>query len=202
MRRVVDVVFAFVWLVLTAPLTTIIALLIRLESQGPVLYTPAMIGYQGQPFTLLRFRTMSTNRTDPSSRQTPTRTGTFIRNYSLDHLPMLINLLRGDLSIIGPRPMEIHVVDLTDPLWQEYFQEKPGLFNYAVLKLGKSWAASRVNDPHLNQTLELEYRHQQSPILDLQLIIQFLQSYIVSGGNIKARGTPDPKIEHRAKNDG
>jgi lipopolysaccharide/colanic/teichoic acid biosynthesis glycosyltransferase len=201
MRRVIDVVFALVWLVLTAPLIAVIALLIRLESRGPVLYLPTMVGYQGKLFTLFRFRTLSRNESDPGPQQMFTRIGMFIRNYSLDHLPMLINVLKGDLSIIGPRPMEVQFVDLTDQKWQEYFQAKPGLINYAVLKLGKSWAVSRANKPHINQALELEYRDKQSAILDMQPIIQFFQSYVTSRGNVKARGTPDPTIEQRVKND-
>ena len=88
---------------------------------------------------------------------------------------MLMNLLRGDLSLIRPRPMEVHVVDLADAVRQQYFQVKPSLVKYAALKLGKSWLASRVDRPHLNQTLELEYCQKQSLILALQLVIRFSQ---------------------------
>jgi len=193
MKRATDIVFALVWLVLMGPLMIMIALLIKLESQGNVFYNPTMVGYKGKLFTLYRFRTMS--KIDNSPEQKLTRVGKLIRNCSLDHLPMLINLLRGDLSIIGPRPMEVHVVDFTDPIWQQYFQVKPGLFNYAVLKLGKSWAPSRVNNPSLNQALELEYLKKRSSITDLQLLIQFLRAYIKSRGNVKARGIPDSKAK-------
>ena len=79
MRRVIDVVFALAWLVLIAPLIIINALLIRLESEGTVLYSPTRVGYKGQLFTLVRFRTMFTNRPDPSSKQTLTRTGPLFR---------------------------------------------------------------------------------------------------------------------------
>ena len=80
---------------------------------------------------------------------------------------------------------------MADPAWQQYFQGKPGLFNYAVWKLGKSWAASRVSRPGLNQSLELEYRERRSAISEFQLILQSLRGYVASRGNIKARGTPD-----------
>jgi sugar transferase EpsL len=76
---------------------------------------------------------------DSSIEKRLTTVGRFIRNYSLDHLPMLLNLLKGDITIVGPRPMELEVVRLDDPMWQQYFQAKPGLLNYAVLKLGKMW---------------------------------------------------------------
>ena len=136
---------------------------------------------------------MSLSSPDGSSKQRLTRPGALIWDYSLDHLPTLINLLKGDLSITGPRPMETQVADMADPAWQQYFQGKPGLFNYAVLKLGKSWAASRVSRPGLNQSLELEYRERRSAISDLQLILQSLRGYVASRGNIKARGTADPR---------
>lgn len=195
MRRVIDIVFSVVGLSITAPLMTLIALLIRIESPGPILYSPHMIGQNGRVFSLLRFRTMSTVMTDSGTEQRLTRVGGLIRNTSLDHLPMLINLLKGDLTLVGPRPMEIHVVELKDPMWQQYFQVKPGVFNYAVLKLGKSWTPSRLSDANLNQVLELDYYQKRSSMLDLQLFIQWLVAYITSRGNVKARGIPDPEVE-------
>ena len=197
MKRVIDVVFAIVCLLITTPLIILIAMLIRLESKGAVFYSPTMVGHNGKLFSLYRFRTISPSTQDHESDQRLTRVGALLRNYSFDHLPILINVLKGDLSIIGPRPMELDVVDYSDPIWQKYFQVKPGLFNYAVLKLGKSWTPSRISDPSLNQNLEFEYRQKQASILDLQLIIQFLRAYVASRGNIKARGTPDPEIESK-----
>ena len=129
MRSVIDVVFALVWLSITTPRMTLIALLIRIESPGPILYSPHMVGQKGREFSLLHFRTMSTVMNDSGTAQRLTRVGGLIRNTSLDHLPMLINLLKGDLSLVGPRPMEIHVVELKDPMWGQYFQVKPGMFS-------------------------------------------------------------------------
>jgi len=153
MRRVIDVVFALTWLVLTAPLMLLIGFLIKLESSGSILYLPRMVGQNGKVFSLFRFRTMFIDRSDRRPEQRLTRVGTLIRNLSFDHLPILINLLKGDLTLVGPRPMEIDAVDFEDPVWQQYFRLRPGLFNYAVLKLGKSWAPSRVSNPSLNQGL-------------------------------------------------
>ena len=199
MRRVIDIVFSIVWLSITAPLMTLIALLIRIESPGPILYTSHMVGQNGRVFSLLRFRTLSTVMTDSGIQQRLTRAGALIRNTSLDHLPMLVNLLHGDLTLVGPRPMEIQVVELTDPMWQQYFQVRPGVVNYAVLKLGKSWTPSRLSNPNLNQVLELDYYQKRSSMLDLQLFIQWLVAYITSRGNVKARGIPDPEAEHKSQ---
>ena len=188
-----DVLLATLLLIMAFPILMMIAILIKFDSPGPVLYRPVMIGKNGRRFSLFRFRTRLAHNTEPRL----TRVGRLIRTSSLDHLPMLINLLKGDLTIIGPRPMEIDVVDLQDPLWQRYFQVKPGLFNYAILKLGKLWTSSRVRHPSLNQELELEYREQQSAAVDVQLVMQFLRALIASRGNVKARCKPDPEVEKR-----
>jgi len=157
MKRGIDVVFALAWLLLTAPLMLLIALLIKLESSGSVLYSQPMIGQHGKVFSLFRFRTMFTDRSERGAEKRFTPVGALIRDLSFDHLPMLINLLKGNLTLVGPRPMEIHAVDFEEPVWQQYFQVKPGLFSYAVLKMGKSWtpsrAVGRASIRHLNLSI-------------------------------------------------
>jgi Undecaprenyl-phosphate glucose phosphotransferase len=106
-----DKIFASVALLLLAPIFLIIALLIKLESPGPVLYTPTRIGKAGKPFRVFKFRSMrvndeatggrlSTQKDDPRI----TRLGKILRKYSLDELPQFINVLLGDMSVVGPRP--------------------------------------------------------------------------------------------------
>src|SRR5690349_947290 len=151
MRRLIDIVFAIFWLIVTAPVFVLIAILVRVDSPGSVFYSPQVAGHHGKTFALFRFRTMSPELHHSGDVQGFTRTGRILRHYSLDHLPQLINLLRGDLTIVGPRPMELNVVDLQELVWQQYVQVKPGLFNYAVLKLGKAWIPSRITNPELNQ---------------------------------------------------
>ena len=198
LKRLFDLAWALFWLIVTAPVILVIAILIKLDSPGPVLYVPQMVGQNGKRFRLFRFRTMHTDQpTHLSPGERLTRVGRFIRNYSLDHLPTLVNILRGDLSAVGPRPMEPEVVDLQDPSWQEYFQAKPGFFNYAVLKLGRTYGHSRANNLALKRELELEYVQKQSLMTDLQLLYKFIQAHIASKGNVKMRGMPDPAIEDR-----
>ena|SRR5215207_3411857 len=195
MRRLIDIVFAIFWLIMTAPVFVLIAILVRVDSPGAVFYSPQMVGRQGKTFALFRFRTMSPEPHHSGNEQGLTRTGSILRNYSLDHLPQLINLLKGDLTMIGPRPMELNVVDLQEPVWQQYFQVKPGLFNYAVVKLGKSWTPSRTINPNLNQELELEFQQNRSARADLQLFAQSVRKFLLSRGNIKARGEPERNEE-------
>jgi len=195
MRRLIDIVFAIFWLIITAPVFVLIAILIKVDSPGAVFYSPQMVGHQGRTFALFRFRTMSPESHDSGKEQRLTRTGSILRNYSLDHLPQLINLLRGDLTIIGPRPMELDAVSFQESVWQQYLQVKPGLFNYAVVKLGKFWTPSRSTNPNLNQELELEFQQNRSGRADLQLFAQSVRKFLLSRGNIKARGEPDRNEE-------
>jgi lipopolysaccharide/colanic/teichoic acid biosynthesis glycosyltransferase len=195
MRRIVDLLIAICCLIVFGPLILVIAIIIKLDSAGPVLYRPRMVGRQGRVFSLYRFRTMAVKESNLDAEPRLTRIGGFIRNISLDHLPMLINLLRGDLTLVGPRPMEPEVVDFQEETWQAYFKGKPGLFNYAVLKMGRTWTPKRVSHPELNQDLEMEYLQKRSTIFDLQLMLKFLQTFVTSKGNVKARGEPDTDVE-------
>lgn len=192
----VDVWLAALLLAITLPVILVIALLIKLESHGPVFYTPTMVGWKGKLFSLFRFRTMYTS---DEREQRFTRVGRFIRNYSLDHLPQLFNLLKGDITLIGPRPMEVSAVDLQDPIWQQYTHAKPGLINYAVYKLGKEWTPSRSTNPELNQELELQYLKQRSIVADAKLFLQSLRKFMASKGNIKARGETEPDLRRDEK---
>src|ERR1044071_7247767 len=124
MTRLIDMLFAIFWLIITAPVFVLVAILIRVDSPGSVFYSPQMVGHHGKTFALFRFRTMSPEPHHPGQEQSLTRTGRILRNYSLDHLPQLINLLKGDLTIIGPRPMELNVVNIQEPVWQQYFKVK------------------------------------------------------------------------------
>ena len=204
MRRVLDILVVLAWLMLAAPLLLLLAILIELDSPDPVLYTPEMIGRGGRPFRLYRFRTMSPSRPgQTTAEERLTRSGRFIRNCSLDHLPTLLNILTGDLAIVGPRPMEPEFVDLADPAWQRYFSIRPGLFNYAVLKLGRTFGPSSAGNLPQKLALELEYVDRQSLRFDLHILARFVRAYVASRGNVKARGKPDAlekqRRDHRSR---
>jgi lipopolysaccharide/colanic/teichoic acid biosynthesis glycosyltransferase len=197
-KRLFDLIFALSCLIVAAPAILVIAILIKLDSSGPVLYVPKMVGKDGKLFRLFRFRTMYVDKpAHLSLDERLTRVGRFIRCYSLDHLPTLVNVLKGDISVIGPRAMEPEFVDLQDPTWQRYFQVRPGFFNYAVLKLGKTFGPSKAGNLLLKQELELEYIQKRSLLFDLQLLFRFVWARLVSRGNVKARGKPDPALEDR-----
>jgi Undecaprenyl-phosphate glucose phosphotransferase len=110
-KRIEDLVITVLCLLLTLPLMLVIALVIKLDSRGPVLFRQERLGASNLPFDLLKFRSMYMEQTDPLGHQLTragdpriTRVGTFLRMTSMDELPQLINVLRGDMSLVGPRP--------------------------------------------------------------------------------------------------
>lgn len=130
---------ALVGLVVLAPLLGVLALLIGATSRGPALFTQLRVGRNGRPFTLLKFRSMSVDRPGSlvtaagDSRVTPV--GRFLRRAKLDELPELWNVLRGEMSLVGPRPEVPGLVDVSDPAWCEVLSVRPGLTDPVTLVL-------------------------------------------------------------------
>lgn len=131
-KRLLDVVASFVGLVVLSPVLVGIAILVRGSSEGPVIYRQVRMGRGGRPFHLLKFRTMIVGA-DRSSRLTTgndprvTRVGAALRRTNLDELPQLANVLKGDMSLVGPRPEVPEFVDMSDPLWRETLSVRPGM---------------------------------------------------------------------------
>jgi lipopolysaccharide/colanic/teichoic acid biosynthesis glycosyltransferase len=148
-KRVVDFTGALVGLILLTPVILIIAALIRLEGRGPVLFRQLRRGYRGKLFRVIKFRTMcidaeqrlgALEESNESAggvlfklRQDPrvTRLGRFLRNYSLDELPQLLNILCGEMSLVGPRPLQLRdsdkLLELDPKAYTRRLQVMPGL---------------------------------------------------------------------------
>ncbi|MFN0279786.1 MAG: sugar transferase [Pyrinomonadaceae bacterium] len=137
--RSVEAGLAVFGLALTAPLWILAAVLIKLESNGPVLFRQLRMGRGGKPFTLLKFRSMRVS--DKGSLVTAagddriTKIGRIIRRTKIDELPELWNIVRGEMSIVGPRPEVPELVDLGDLQWTEILTVNPGLTDPVTLKL-------------------------------------------------------------------
>jgi lipopolysaccharide/colanic/teichoic acid biosynthesis glycosyltransferase len=189
LKRSIDLVGAILLLILASPLLAVIAIALRLEGYGPVLYRSPRIGRDGRPFSMLRFRTMLDTPAPRSAEQRLTPAGRLIRNISLDDLPNLVNVLRGEMSLVGPRPMEPERVDLSDPTWQHILSVRPGLVSFAILQLARRYNAS---DAAAKKALELRYVQRRSLGHDLALFRRALRALVASRGNIKARGAPAP----------
>jgi lipopolysaccharide/colanic/teichoic acid biosynthesis glycosyltransferase len=140
LSRALDVVLSATLLVLTSPLLALAALAIRLESRGPVFYRQRRVGRGGEPFELWKLRTMVPGAEsmgaglyvlegDPRI----TRTGRLLRRFSLDELPNLVNVLKGDMAIVGPRPTVQEQVDRYTDRQRRRLEVKPGITGWAQI---------------------------------------------------------------------
>jgi lipopolysaccharide/colanic/teichoic acid biosynthesis glycosyltransferase len=146
MRRVLDVIASAAGLLVLCPLFAALALAVKLSSRGPVLHRGERVGRGGRPFLLFKFRSMRAGQSGPAitragdPRITPV--GRLLRRTKLDELPQLINVLRGDMSLVGPRPEAPRYVALYDDAQRRILAARPGLTSPASL-------AYRAEEEHL-----------------------------------------------------
>jgi lipopolysaccharide/colanic/teichoic acid biosynthesis glycosyltransferase len=138
--RPIEALLALIGLLVLAPLYVLAALLIKIGSTGPILFRQTRVGLHGEGFTLFKFRTM-TVQDKPGSLVTAagdsriTGIGRLLRKSKIDELPELWNVLRGDMSFVGPRPEVPQYVDLSDPRWLEVLTHRPGITDPVTLRL-------------------------------------------------------------------
>lgn len=186
-KRVFDILSSVIVLLLLSPFFILISLLIVLDSRGGVFYKQKRVGLNGKEFSLLKFRSMKTGA-DKSGQLTigndsrVTRIGKFIRKTKLDEFPQLINVIKGEMSIVGPRPEVPKYVALYNDGQKKVLTVRPGLTDYASLKyFDEQKILGASNDPenaYINQVmpeklkLNLKYINEASLGLDLKLIFQ------------------------------
>jgi lipopolysaccharide/colanic/teichoic acid biosynthesis glycosyltransferase len=166
-RRALDVAAAGGALVVLSPVLALCALLVRLETPGPVLFRQMRVGEGGRPFTMLKFRSMRIGAggplvTAPGDRRV-TRIGSFLRSTSLDELPQLINVLRGDMTLVGPRP---EVPELAAQYPQEcrvVFDFRPGITGPAQVRYRDDAVLAPGADALDPASLEQHYLHTVVP---------------------------------------
>ena len=186
--RVRDVIICAGLLIATLPVSLVAACLIRLDSPGPVLYRQVRTGLHGQPFRLLKFRTMRPDAEidgpcwaavrDPRV----TRIGAFLRMARIDELPQLLNVLRGDMSLIGPRPERPHfVAQLAEviPGYQHRTEILPGITGWAQVSL--PYGAS-VEDARDKLRYDLYYVRHRSRLLDLRILLATIRVVLLGIG--------------------
>lgn len=141
-KRAMDLTLSILSLPVMLPIMLLIALLIKLDSTGPVLFRQVRGGYRSQSFMIYKFRTMRHAREDRMIQARPgdprvTRIGYWLRRFSLDELPQIINVLRGDLSLVGPRPHAVEMDTEYDKILRQYVSRtrvKPGLTGWAQVQ--------------------------------------------------------------------
>lgn len=150
-KRIIDFAITLIAVVILAPVFLLIALLIKLDSNGPVLFVQKRLGKNSKPFKFLKFRTMIENAQNMGLGLTVskndfriTKIGRFLREWTLDELPQLFNVLKGDMSLVGPRPLPQYQNQsaFSKELWQKRLLIKPGLICLVDIKgrgLVESW---------------------------------------------------------------
>ncbi len=182
-KRVIDIVCSLAGLLLLSPVLIIVSILIKLESYGPIIFSQDRIGYKGQKFKMYKFRSMVVNAEELKKKLAErnemsgpmfkmkndprvTKVGKFIRKTSIDELPQLINILKGEMSLVGPRPSLPKEVKEFEPWMMERLEVKPGLTCY--------WQVSGRNDIDFEDwmKLDIKYVRERSFWLDMKLIFK------------------------------
>jgi exopolysaccharide biosynthesis polyprenyl glycosylphosphotransferase len=186
--RATDITLSLVLLVFTLPLMLLAALAVRLDSRGPVLYRQDRVGLHGRIFTVLKFRSMrlDAEARGPvwAARRDPrvTRVGAFIRLARIDELPQLFNVLRGEMSFIGPRPERPHFVEQLEralPFYRDRALVKPGLTGWA--QVNYPYGAS-VEDARAKLSYDLYYVKHRGPLLDLAILFATVRVVLFQHG--------------------
>lgn len=187
-KRLFDFVFSFLGLMILAPFFLAIALAIKITSSGPVFYRGERVGKKGKLFKIFKFRTMRANAETTGVSSTAqddsriTAVGKFLRRYKIDELPQLINILKGEMSFVGPRPQVKWATDRYTEEEKIILSVRPGITDYASVKFsneGEILKGSQNPDKdylekiHPEKTrLQIEYIRNQSFLVDLKIIVK------------------------------
>ena len=187
-KRTIDVVIAAVVLPLVSPLLLLAAILIKITSHGPVFYRQRRIGLSGGEFVMIKFRTMivGADATSLVGSQDPrvTRVGRWLRSSSVDELPQLINVLRGEMSIVGPRPALPEMVPHYAEEEQRRLEVRPGLTGWAQVR------GRNALPYHERLRLDTWYVQNRSFWLDLKILMRTIPALIRGRG--LSQGDPRP----------
>ena len=186
-KRLFDIFFSLAGIILLSPLLLLVALLVKLDSKGPVFFRQERIGLGFKPFRIYKFRTMVADAflngplvTSVVDRRI-TRVGRFLRRTKIDELPQLLNVLKGDMSLVGPRPEVAKFVELFIDDYREVLEVRPGITDFAALEYcDEEDALKKYADPEEGYIREIlpakirlykKYLRERGLITDIKLII-------------------------------
>lgn len=200
MQRLCDIFFSILSIILLSPVFLLLALFIKIESRGPILFLQTRVGRNKQPFTIYKFRSMRVNTIAPlelgrikHDHAIVTRVGHFMRRTKLDEIPQFFNVLFGDMAIVGPRPCLFETMNTMSASECRRFDVMPGVTGWAEVNgnVELSWEEQLV--------LDLWYVDHRSALLDLHIIIQTILTVFV--GSIKNKKALLKARLHRAGNE-
>lgn len=185
-KRLMDVAVALGGMLLFSPLYVLVYCAIKIERTGPALFRQERIGYKGKPFTLYKFRSMHVKAEADGTPQLYirkdkrlTKVGRFLREHHLDELPQLWNILKGDMSFVGPRPERKYFIDkimLENPDYVYLYQLRPGVFSKATLYNGYTDTMEKMLE---RLRMDLEYLTTRSIGMDVKIIVLTVMSIII-----------------------
>lgn len=186
-KRLFDIVCSLLGMICLSPVYLVVYIALRRQGDGPVIYKQERIGYKGKPFYILKYRTMIVNSetgdepqlaVKDDNRLTPV--GKFLREHHLDELPQLLNVFRGEMSFVGPRPERKYFIDKIkehNPNYDYIYLMRPGVTSMATLYNGYTDTMEKMLK---RLDMDLEYLQNRSLYLDFKIIVKTALS-IVSG---------------------
>lgn len=196
-KRILDISSSLFLIVFLSPIFLVVAIVIRLSLGSPILFKQIRPGLHAKPFTLFKFRTLTNAEADGkllNDAQRITEVGKFLRAYSLDELPQLFNILRGDLSLVGPRPLLMEYLPLYSPEQKRRHQVVPGITGWAQIhgRNDISWEKKFQYD--------LWYIDNWSLMLDVKILFKTV-SVIFRSGNCGNEFKPVTPFKGNSKTD-
>jgi lipopolysaccharide/colanic/teichoic acid biosynthesis glycosyltransferase len=200
MKRCLDLCVALAALIVLAPVFAVVMLLVAVDSPGPILFRQWRVGRHYRPFLIYKFRTMHAGNSGrraitPAGDSRVTRVGRILRATKLDELPQLFNVVRGEMSLVGPRPEVLQYVELFHRDYGDVLEVRPGLTDLASIKYRDEAAAlAAAADPELEYitrilpdkiALAKDYVRQSSLLFDLRLIAMTANRIVFPGPRVQ-----------------
>jgi lipopolysaccharide/colanic/teichoic acid biosynthesis glycosyltransferase len=183
-KRFTDILISIFTLLLTAPIIFAAAVAIKLDSRGPVIFSQMRTGHNGKKFKMYKLRGMVENALEIGPELTQendpriTRVGKILRRTSIDELPQFVNVIKGDMSIIGPRPEVVSITNNYTPDQQKIFKFKPGITGYSQIN------GRQKLTPEQRVKMEINYYNQANFWSDLKIVFETFKVIESNHGNI------------------
>jgi len=183
-KRFSDIIFSIIFLIISIPIIIISAIVIKLDSKGPVFFVQDRTGLNGKPFKMIKFRGMVNNAADIgpelTQRDDPriTRVGKILRRTSMDEIPQMFNVLKGDMSLVGPRPEITSITSKYSTEQREVFKFKPGITGYSQIN------GRQLLSPDKRVKMEVEYYRKANFWSDFLIATTTLKVILSNEGNL------------------